>query len=278
MTELELRQKVIKTAEAYLGCRESDGSHKPIIDIYNTLENAPGGLPVGYRMKYTDAWCSAFVSAIAIVCGLTDIIPPECGCGRHIDLFRKLGIWVENDAFVPQMGDIILYSWNDTGKGECTEGASHIGYVVSCDGKNIKVIEGNISNSVGYRTLAVNGQYIRGFATPDYASKVKPDEIEELKRRVEELTKLVDTLKTAVGMNLNDTIDLMEAMGVRYDTLGDVRADEEHAEFYLPTLERLIEQGHLRGKGGAGDDMILDLSEDTVRMLVVMDRAGLFGK
>jgi N-acetylmuramoyl-L-alanine amidase len=106
----------------------------------------------------------------------------------------------------------------------------------------------------------------------------EPDEIEELKRRVEELTKLVDTLKTAVGMNLNDTIDLMEAMGVRYDTLGDVRADEEHAEFYLPTLERLIEQGHLRGKGGAGDDLILDLSEDAVRLLVVLDRAGVFGK
>ena len=271
MTELELRQKVVKTAEAYLCCRESDGSHKPIIDIYNTLEKAPGGLPVGYRMKYTDAWCSAFVSAIAIVCGLTDVIPPECGCGRHIDLFKKLGIWVENDAFVPTMGDIILYSWNDTGKGECTEGASHIGYVVSCDGKNIKVIEGNISNSVGYRTLAVNGQYIRGFAVPDYASKVKPDEIEELKKRVTELEKIVAGLETSVEL-------LADAVGKRYHSLGDVRADEEHAEFYLPTLERLIEQGHLRGKGGAGDDLILDLSEDTVRMLVVMDRAGLFGK
>ena len=229
-------------------------------------------------MKYTDAWCSAFVSAVAIVCGLTDIIPPECGCGRHIELFRKLGIWVENDAFAPQMGDIILYSWNDDGKGECPEGASHIGYVVSCDGKSIKVIEGNISDSVGYRTLAVNGQYIRGFATPDYASKVKPDEIEELKARVAELEKLVDTLKEAVSMNLNATMDMMETVGVRYDTIGDVKADEEHADFYLPTLERLIDMGHLRGKGGDGDDLILDLSEDTVRMLVVMDRAGVFGK
>ena len=276
--ELELRRKVVETAEAYLGCREVAGSHKMIIDIYNTLEETEGGLPVGYRMKYTDAWCSAFVSAIAILCGLTDIIPPECGCGRHIERFKKLGIWVENDGYVPIMGDIILYSWNDNGKGECTEGASHIGYVVSCDGKTIKVIEGNISDSVGYRTLAVNGQYIRGFAVPDYASKVKPDEIEELKKRVTDLEKLVDTLKTAVATNLQASMDMMEDMGVRYDTLRDVRADEEHAKFYLPTLERLIDQGHLRGKGGTGDDMILDLSEDTVRMLVVMDRAGVFGK
>ena len=42
--------------------------------------------------------------------------------------------------------------------------------------------------------------------------------------------------------------------------------------------ERLVEQGHLRGKGGAGDDLILELSEDTVRLLVVMDRAGVFGR
>lgn len=186
MTELELRQKVIKTAEAYLGCKESDGSHRQIIDIYNSQKP----LPVGYKVTYTDAWCSAFVSAIAIICGLTDIIPTECGCGRHIDLFRKLGIWVESDAYIPTMGDIILYNWNDSGTGECTTGASHIGYVVSCDGKNIKVIEGNISNSVGYRTLAVNSRYIRGFAVPNYASKAETDpkaEIAELMDLVERM-------------------------------------------------------------------------------------------
>jgi hypothetical protein len=269
--ELKLRQKVVKTAEAYLGCRESDGSHRPIIDVYNTLEKTAGGLPVGYRMPYDKPWCSVFVSAIAILCGLTDIIPPECGCGRHIELFRKLGIWVEKDGYVPTMGDIILYSWNDNGKGECTEGASHIGYVVSCDGNAIKVIEGNISDSVGYRTLAVNGQYIRGFAVPDYASKVKPDEIEELKKRVAELEKIVAGLMDSVEL-------LAKAVGNSYHSLGDVRADEENAEFYLPTLNLLIDQGHLRGKGGDGDDMILDLPENAVRLLVFLDRAGVFGE
>ncbi len=186
MTELELRQKVIKTAEAYLGCKESDGSHRQIIDIYNSQKP----LPVGYKVTYTDAWCSAFVSAIAIICGLTDIIPTECGCGRHIDLFRKLGIWVESDTYIPTMGDIILYNWNDSGTGECTTGASHIGYVVSCDGKNIKVIEGNISNSVGYRTLAVNSRYIRGFAVPNYASKAETDP----KAAIAELRDLVERM------------------------------------------------------------------------------------
>lgn len=98
------------------------------------------------------------------------------------------------------------------------------------------------------------------YAEPD----AEPDEIEELKQRVAKLQKTVEQLTQAVCK--------------RYHSFGDVRADEDNAEFYLPTLERLIEQGHLKGKAGDGDDMILDLSEDAVRMLVVMDRAGVFGK
>lgn len=35
-----------------------------------------------------------------------------------------------------------------------------------------KVIEGNMSDAVGYRKLAINGRYIRGFGVPKYASKV----------------------------------------------------------------------------------------------------------
>ena len=64
-------------------------------------------------MKYTDAWCSTFASAVAIAAGLTDIIPTECGCEKHIALFKKLGAWVENDAYVPKPGDYIFYDWQD---------------------------------------------------------------------------------------------------------------------------------------------------------------------
>ena len=43
-------------------------------------------------------------------------------------------------------------------------------------GGAIKVIEGNKSNAVGYRDLAVNGKYIRGFVTPKYSSKATKGE------------------------------------------------------------------------------------------------------
>lgn len=167
MTENELRQKVVETAKKYLGCNEADGSHRKIIDGYN----AHKPLARSYKVTYTDAWCATFVSFISIQCGLTDIMPTECGCGAMIELYRKLGRWEENDAYVPKVGDIIMYYWNDNGAGDCTGYPDHVGIVVSVSGNTITVIEGNRNNRVAYREIAVNGRYIRGFCLPKYSSK-----------------------------------------------------------------------------------------------------------
>ena len=67
MTEQQLREKVVQTARSYLGYNEKNGSHREIIDLYN----AHKPLARGYAVKYTDAWCATFVSAVAIKCGPT---------------------------------------------------------------------------------------------------------------------------------------------------------------------------------------------------------------
>lgn len=167
MTEQELRQKVVSIAQGYIGCNESDGSHKKIIDLYNN--HTP--LARGYKVQYTDAWCSTFASAVAIAAGLTDIIPTECGCEKHIQLFKNLGSWQENDAYVPSPGDYIFYDWDDSGSGDCTGSADHVGIVEKVSGQTITVIEGNYSNSVKRRTITVNARYIRGYGVPKYSSK-----------------------------------------------------------------------------------------------------------
>ena len=167
MTEAQVRQRVVEAAKAWLGCNEADGSHKQIIDLYNSHKP----LARGYKLQYSDAWCAGFVSAVAIKCGLTDIMPTEVGVGNMIDLYRRLGRWKEQDSYVPSPGDVIMYAWGDSGVGDCTGGASHVGIVAACDGKTITVIEGNKNDAVGYREIAVNGRYIRGFGLPDYASK-----------------------------------------------------------------------------------------------------------
>lgn len=163
----QLRARIVNRAISYLGCNEADGSHKKIIDLYNSQNP----LPVGYKVTYSDAWCDAFASAVAVAENLTDIIPTECGCERHIALFKKIGRWVEDDAYVPAPGDYIFYDWDDSGSGDNTGGADHVGIVVSVSGSTIKVIEGNKSDAVGYRNISANGRYIRGYGVPDYEGK-----------------------------------------------------------------------------------------------------------
>ena len=65
---------------------------------------------------------------------------------------------------------------------------------------------------------------------------------------------------------------LEEACEVRYERLRDV-----DNKTYRATLEKLVEKGLLKGKGGEGEDLLLDLAEDNVRMLVILDRTGVFG-
>ena len=49
MTEKELRQKVVATAESYVGCKEADGSHRKIIDLYNMVFHLR--FRCGYRLR-----------------------------------------------------------------------------------------------------------------------------------------------------------------------------------------------------------------------------------
>ena len=166
MTEKQLRQKYIDTLNGWEGCKESDGSHKKIIDTYNKNTT----LPRGYKVKYTDAWCATTTSAGAIKAGLTAIIPVECSCYYLIEQAKKMGCWQEKDSYKPNMGDLVLYDWDDSGKGDNTGTPDHVGAVVSVSENTFKVIEGNKNNAVGYREMTINGKYIRGFITPNYAS------------------------------------------------------------------------------------------------------------
>lgn len=165
------RNEIVKHAQGLVGLRESNGSHKKIIDLYNTIRP----LPRGYKMPYTAEWCAATMGALAVACKATDIIPLECSCSRMIELAKIMGIWVENDAHVPQPGDIMQYDWDDDGRGENTNNPDHVGIVEKITGNTITVIEGNCSNAVKRRTMLVNGRYIRGYIVPKYAEAATED-------------------------------------------------------------------------------------------------------
>lgn len=158
------RDLIVGVMRGWIGKKEADNSHREIIDIYNKGTK-------GYRVKYTDAWCATTVSAAAIEAGLSALFPLECSCQRMIDKAITMGIWVEDDAYIPNPGDLILYSWKDSGSGDCKLTANHVGMVESVNGTEMTIIEGNMSDAVGRRKKSINSQYIRGYITPRYKGK-----------------------------------------------------------------------------------------------------------
>lgn len=213
------RERVVSIIKSWLGYNERDKSHRKIIDIYNSHKP----LARGYKVTYTDAWCATTVSAVAIEAGITDIMPTECSCPKMIEQYQKLGRWKENDAYKPQIGDIVMYDWQDSGSGDNVGNPDHVGIVTKVSGNVITVIEGNIDNAVGYRSLVVNGKFIRGYCCPNYESKdaVKaPDAIDI-------------TIQNAIEDIKMDSPDYWEDVlrGKKTATAGTVKAlmDKYHA-------------------------------------------------
>lgn len=162
-------QDVLNVARGWLGYSEANGKFKEILNVYNNHKP----LARGTKIKTTDHWCDCFVSACAIKAGAVDIIGTEIGCERHVDIFKKKGIWIEDGKTKPQVGDIILFNWDDSN--QPNDGYSdHIGFVEQQYDNTIICIEGNINEKVGRRTINVGWGYIRGFARPKYAANSKP--------------------------------------------------------------------------------------------------------
>lgn len=238
MTEKELRKKVVNKAKSYLGCRESDGSHKKIIDLYN--KHKP--LARGYAVRYTDEWCATFVSAVSIACGLTDIMPTECSCTKMIDLYKALGRWQESDAYAPQIGDIMMYDWEDSGRGDNTGAPNHVGLVVAVNGTSLVVIEGNKGEEVAYRSMSVNGKYIRGYCLPNYARKATGASTTPAEKSV--TVSLPQLRKGSQGPAVRSLQQLLTAKG--YDTQGidgDFGANTEKALEKYQTAKGLTADG-----------------------------------
>lgn len=162
------RSAVVNQARLWLGIKEKSTGHKQILKIYNSYKPRARN----YKMTTSDAWCAAFVSAVAIKIGYTDIIPIECSCRMLIELLQEMGCWEEDDSYVPKPGDIIFYDWNDTtgNKSDNTGDPEHVGIVEKVEGNKITVIEGNYKNAVTRRVVKINGKYIRGYGLPNYES------------------------------------------------------------------------------------------------------------
>lgn len=157
MTE---RERIVNSSMSMLNY----GSHIDVVELYNKISP----LPRGYKLKLTDAWCAAFVSAVSYSCSMTDIVYPECSCGEMLKLYKANNAWVEDDAYKPSPGDVIFYDWGDAGEGDNTGWPDHVGIVTNVTGEWITVVEGNKKNKIDTRTIKVGSKFIRGYGTPKY--------------------------------------------------------------------------------------------------------------
>ena len=149
----------------YANQLSGESGHNEVLTIYNNQNP----LPRNYTVKKSDPWCATFVSAVFLKYNCN--IFSECSCNYMIDKAKKAGIWVENDAYKPNIGDVILYDWQDNGIGDNTGIPDHVGIVINVTNNKITIREGNKNNSIGTRVLDVNGKYIRGYITPNFETE-----------------------------------------------------------------------------------------------------------
>ena len=147
------RGNALAQAQSWVGCKESNGSHKKIIDVYNGYNPASG------KIGYGTPWCAAFVSAVAIKTGNTAVIPVHSYCPSMLSLFAEK---TYNKKYTPKGADVIFFDWN------FNKVPDHVGMVEKTVGDNVTTIEGNYSDAVKRRTFKKGYSLLLAYGLPNY--------------------------------------------------------------------------------------------------------------
>lgn len=154
-------KEYLDIGKKYLGAKKGSSKHKKIVDMFNSCKLKT------FPISYSDAWCSAFISAMAIESGCTDIIPISANC---YEMYKKgvvMGIAIPKDKWIPKMGDIVFYDWNLNGE------LDHVGVVETISKNIIHVLEGNKNNMVAYRDINYKNATITKIIRPRYKTVSK---------------------------------------------------------------------------------------------------------
>ena len=236
MTENQLRRKVADIINGWVGATRGSAKHLEILEIYNTHKP----LARGYKVQVKDAHCATTTSAAYIKAGIAEYTGTECGVEKYTEVAKKLGIWVENDAHTPKIGDAVVYDWDDNGVGDCTGYGDHVGIVTTINGTAMVITEGNMSGGkVGTRALQVNAKYIRGYICPDFA---------EIARKMGDTGAAEDPAPAPAPSVFSHTV-------ARGDTLGKI------ARKYGTTVAKLAEINGIRNVNLIHVGQVIHLSE-----------------
>lgn len=131
-----------------------------------------------------DEWCARFISNLAERCGfIGKYFVNTNGAGNHPRYGVKSGygeFYIADGVYMPQVGDCVLYRYDDDSLYSDIYHSDHIGIIVSANGSQFSTIEGNTCGS-NYRTTSVNkfnnrsvfDKNVHGFYVPNYNNVVK---------------------------------------------------------------------------------------------------------
>lgn len=163
-------QKLVDTVMAWVGLNEANGSHRAIIDFYNSYARIFGMTQFGYNAP----WCAMCASCAAIGAKYTDIVPISASCNDMIAKFKVMDCWCEDESVIPKIGWYAFYDWGDEKDYATTNNtgsADHVGIVCRVYSDGFDVVEGNYDDAVKIRHLKFNGRYLRGFGVPKYTDQ-----------------------------------------------------------------------------------------------------------
>lgn len=148
------RTNAVNQARSWVGCKESNGTHKKIINVFNAYKPKCG------QIGYGTSWCAAFVSAVAIKTDNDGLIPIDCYCPRMLNNFSKK---TKDKKYTPKGGDVVFYDWN------WNKVPDHVGMIESVSGSSITAIEGNYSDAVKRRTFKKGYSLLLAYGLPNYS-------------------------------------------------------------------------------------------------------------
>lgn len=321
MTAAEAQEKVASTAISQIGYHEKasnsglygDGNNgsgnwnKFAFEIDTKFPGYFNGSKNGYE------WCTSFVAW----CFLTNFgaeathkmmyTPTNsmaAGCVYAVQYFKAAGAYYST----PQKGD----QWfkKDSDGDPC-----HTGIVVSVNGSQFDVVEGNANNQVERNTYNVGGYSTHGFGRPKWSVVANTTPVtytegwqkdsngwwyrykdgsypKDCWKKIDNEWYCFDTegyiltnqwtydkgnayyLNGDGKMVTNQTVIIdgdgkLIPFGAFYVKLGDVKYP-----VYREALDAAVAKDILKGYSGSGDDMVINMSEEAVRMFVILHRAG----
>ena len=109
-------------------------------------------------------WCACFVSWCANECGYIESgrIPKFSYCQDGVDWFKINGLWQGKD-YIPKVGDIIFFDWQEKDTGIRNGIADHVGIVEKVENGMLYTIEGNVDDTCSQKSYDLNIEDILGY-------------------------------------------------------------------------------------------------------------------